>query len=57
MTGHLDRMFKICVDIEELAKKIKNPIPIELPSCGHLISLEEPKLLLDYIIKFTKNLN
>ena len=56
MTGHLDRMFRIPPDIEELVKKIKNPITIELPSCGHLIPLEEHELFADYITKFTKNL-
>ena len=57
MTGHLDRMFRIPEDVEELVKKIKDPIIIELPSCGHLIPLEEPELIADYIIKFTKNLS
>ena len=57
MTGHLVRMFRIPEDVEELVKKIKNLITIELPSCGHLIPLEEPELFADYIIKFTKNLS
>ena len=57
MTGHLDRMFRIPEDVEELVKKIKNPITIELPRCGHLIPLEEPEQFSDHIIKFVKNLN
>ena len=57
MTGHLDKMFRIPEDIEELVKKIKNPITLELPSCGHLIPLEEPEQFSDHIIKFAKNLN
>ena len=57
MTGHLDRMFRIPEDVEELVKKIKNLITIELPSCGHLIPLEEPELFANYIIKFTRNLS
>ena len=44
MTGHLVRMFRIPEDVEELVKKIKNLINIELLSCGHLIPLEEPEL-------------
>ena len=57
MTGHLDKMFRIPEDIEDLVKKIKNPITLELPSCGHLIPLEEPEQFSDHIIKFAKNLN
>ena len=57
MTGHLDKMFRIPEDIKELVKKIKNPITIELPSCGHLIPLEEPDQFSDHIINFAKNLN
>ena len=57
MTGHLDKMFRIPEDVVELVKKIKNPITIELPSCGHLIPLEEPELFSDHIIKFAKSLN
>ena len=57
MPGHLDKMFRIREDIEELVKKIKNPITIELPSCGHLIPLEEPEEFSNYIINFANNLN
>ena len=57
MTGHLDKMFRIPEDIEDLVKKIKNPITLELPSCGHLIPLEEPEQFSDHIINFAKNLN
>ena len=57
MTGHLDKMFRISEDIDELVKKIKNPIRIELPNCGHLIPLEEPEQFSDYIINFANNLN
>ena len=57
MTGHLDKMFRIPEDIEELVKKIKNSKTIELPNCGHLIPLEEPEQFSDHIIKFAKNLN
>ena len=57
MTGHLDKMFRIPEDIEELTSKIKKPITIELPSCGHLIPLEEPEQFSDHIINFAKNLN
>ena len=57
MTGHLDKMFRIPEDIEELEKKIKNSKTIELPNCGHLIPLEEPEEFSDHIIKFAKNLN
>ena len=57
MPGHLDKMFRIREDIEELVKKIKNPITIELPSCGHLIPLEEPDEFSNYIINFANNLN
>ena len=57
MTGHLDKMFRIPEDIEDLVKKIKNPITLELPNCGHLIPLEEPEQFSDHIIKFAKNLN
>ena len=57
MTGHLDKMFRIPEDVVELAKKIKNSITIELPSCGHLIPLEEPEQFSDNIIKFAKSLN
>ena len=57
MTGHLDKMFRIAEDIEDLVKKIKNPIISELPNCGHLIPLEEPEQFSDQIIKFAKNLN
>ena len=39
MSGHLDKMFGIPEDILELEKKLKKPITIELPSCGHLIPL------------------
>ena len=35
MTGHLDKIWRIPEDIEDLLKKIKNPITLELPSCGH----------------------
>ncbi len=37
MTGHLDKMFGIPKDIEDSVKKIKNPITLELPNCGHFI--------------------
>ena len=57
MTGHLDKMFRIPEDIEELVKKIKNSKRIELPSCGHLIPLEEPEQFSDHIINFVNNLN
>ena len=57
MTGHLDKMFRIPEDIKDLMKKIKNPIILELPSCGHLVPLEEPKQSSDHIIKFARNLN
>ena len=57
MTGHLDKMFRIPEDVVELVKKIKNSVTIELPSCGHLIPLEEPELFSDHIIKFAKSLN
>ena len=57
MTGHVDKMFRIPEDIKELVKKIKNPITIELPSCGHLIPLEEPEQFSDHIINFAKNLH
>ena len=57
MTGHLDKMFRIPEDIEELVKKIKNSMTVELPNCGHLIPLEEPEEFSDHIIKFVKNLN
>ena len=52
-------MFRIPEDIEDLLKKIKNPIRLELPSCGHLIPLEEPEEFSDHIIiiKLVKNLN
>ena len=40
MTSHLDKIFRIPEDIEELVKKIKNSKTIELPNCGHL---EEPE--------------
>ena len=57
MTGHLDKLFRIPKDIRDLMKKIKNPIILELLSCGHLVTLEEPKQFSDHIIKFAKNLN
>ena len=57
MTGHLEKMFRIPEDIEELVKKIKNPITIELPSCGHLIPLDESDEFSNYIINFANNLN
>ena len=57
MTGHLDKMFRIPEDIEELVKKIKNSKTIEMPSCGHLIPLEEPEEFADQIINFANNLN
>ena len=57
MTGHLDKMFGIKEDIKELVEKIKIPITIELPNCGHLIPLEEPEQFSNYIIKFAQNLN
>ena len=57
MTGHLDKMFRIPEDIEELVKKIKNSRTIELPNCGHLIPLEEPEEFSDHIINFANNLN
>ena len=57
MTGHLDKMFRIPEDIEELVKKIKNSRRIELPNCGHLIPLEEPEQFSDHIINFVNNLN
>ena len=57
MTGHLDKMFRIPEDIEELVNKIKNSKRIELPSCGHLIPLEEPEQFSDHIINFVNNLN
>ena len=57
MTGHLDKMFRIPEDIEELVKKIKNSKTIELPDCGHLIPLEEPERFSDHIINFANNLN
>ena len=57
MTGHLDKMFRIPKDVEDLVKKIKNPITLELPTCGHLIPLEEPEQFSDHIINFVKNLN
>lgn len=57
MSGHLDKMFRIPEDIEELVKKIKNSRTIELPNCGHLIPLEEPEEFSDYIINFANNLN
>ena len=37
MTGHLEKMFRIPEDIEELVKKIKILKTIELPYCDHLI--------------------
>ena len=57
MTGHLDKMFRIPNDVEELVKKIKNSTTIELFSCGHLIPLEEPQMFSDHIINFANNLN
>ena len=57
MTGHLDKMFRIPEDIEELVNKIKNSKRIELPNCGHLIPLEEPEQFSDHIINFVNNLN
>ena len=57
ITGHLDKMFRIPEDIEELVKKINNSKTIEPPNCGHLISLEEPEEFSDHIIKFAKNFN
>ena len=57
MTGHLDKMFRIPEDVEELVKKIKNSRTIELPNCGHLIPLEEPEEFSNHIINFAKNLN
>ena len=57
MTGHLDKMFWIPEDIEELVKKIKNSRTIELPNYGHLIPLEEPEEFFNYIINFANNLN
>jgi 3-oxoadipate enol-lactonase len=57
MTGHLDKMFRIPEDIEELVKKIKNSRTIELPNCGHLIPLEEPEEFSEHIINFANNLN
>ena len=57
MTGHLDKMFRIPEDIEDLVKKIKNPITLELHNCGHFIQLEELEQFCDYIIKLAKNLN
>ena len=57
MTGHLDKMFRIPEDIEELVKKIKNSRTIELPYCGHLIPLEEPEQFSNHIINFANNLN
>ena len=43
ITGHLDKMFIIPEDIEELVKKIKNPITIQSPNFGHSIPLEDPE--------------
>ena len=57
MTGHLDKMFRIPEDIQELVKKIKNSRTIELPNCGHLIPLEEPEQFSDHIINFVNDLN
>ena len=57
MTVHLDRMFRIPDDVEELVKKIKNATTLEFPNCGHLIPLEDPKMFSDHIIKFATNLN
>ena len=57
MTGHLDKMFRIPEDIQELVKKIKNSRTIELPNCGHLIPLEEPEQFSDHIINFANDLN
>ena len=57
MTGHLDKMFRIPEDIEELVKKIKNSRKIELPNCGYLIPLEEPEEFSDHVINFANNLN
>ena len=57
MTGHLDKMFRIPEDIEELVNKIKNSRTIELPNCGHLIPLEEPEQFSDHIINFVNDLN
>ena len=57
MTGHLDKMFRIPDDIEELVKKIKNATTLEFPNCGHLIPLEEPEMFSDHIIKFVSDLN
>ena len=54
MIGHLDKIFRIPKDIEDLVKNIKNPITLELPSCDHLISLEEPDLFAYNITKFSK---
>ncbi len=57
MTGYLDKMFRISEDIEELLKKIKNPIRVDLPNCGHLIPLEEPEIFSNHIIEFACKLN
>ena len=57
MTGHLDKMFRIPEDIEELVKKIKNSRTIELLNSGHLIPLEEPEEFSDHIVNFANNLN
>ena len=43
ITGHLDKMFRIPEDTEELVKRIKNSRIIELPNCGHLIPLKNLK--------------
>ena len=57
MASHLDKMFIVLEDIEELVKKIKNSRIIALPYCYHLIPLEEPEEFSDHIINFANNLN
>ena len=56
LTGHHDKIFRIEEDINDLIKKIKNVTRIEVPECGHLIPIEDPKLFSYHLDGFLASL-
>ena len=56
MTGHHDKVFRVPSDIDSIINTMKYTTVVELPDCGHLIPIEQPKEFSDYINKFVKDL-
>ena len=52
MTGHLDKVFRIPEDIDQISSSIPKVERLELPNYGHLIPNEAPELFSTEICDF-----